>query len=421
MIDSRCVVIVDPCFGGITGHWQNFCMRYRDELSERGYDVTIVGSRIHSEEYVGDSQFIPHFRRGAFEDIGSREKYLYEQQCHMNDLIGLDFESFPESTTFIFPTIYPQFILPILNRINFIVSSDGRNFSFKLIFQFPFGRYGTRKEPTGWLRFVDKLLDVATAELKSKVFGRFGVGENFLYLRNFMASRPILTSGISVSYYAASESLANEFSFLLGFPIKSVPMPAPKRISMTFGDSEQSEERRKCVKVGYFGHSSLEKGLHLLPEIFSEAQALKNILPVVHLNPNRDTEVLKNKILDISRVEVLMGHLSETSLLAAMSAVDIVLLPYDRKKYGNTPSAIFIEAVTLGKVVVIPGDTWMSREAESMGIGYTCFDRFDARAISKALMEAIDKIDRLTSISKASVESVRNRHNVAMSINLLGL
>jgi len=90
---------------------------------------------------------------------------------------------------------------------------------------------------------------------------------------------------------------------------------------------------------------------------------------------------------------------------------DIVLMPYRPEKYRMMPSAIFVQAVCSGKVVVLPAGSHMHREILLRGGGATLFHDHTAPAIRKALWDAIADLDRLSAAAAAAAPAYREVNN----------
>jgi hypothetical protein len=56
-----------------------------------------------------------------------------------------------------------------------------------------------------------------------------------------------------------------------------------------------------------------------------------------------------------------LNNLSSKKYLDHFRKMDLILLPYSHKSYKYRTSGIFIEAVSLGKICIVPDNTWMSQ------------------------------------------------------------
>lgn len=88
-------------------------------------------------------------------------------------------------------------------------------------------------------------------------------------------------------------------------------------------------------------------------------------------------------------VEFLPGGQSPAEYLAAIERADMVLLPYDPVEYHDIVSGIFCEAAAMGKVTIIPAETWMADhilEARAAGV---LFQKRSVDGIVTAVEEAL--------------------------------
>lgn len=95
---------------------------------------------------------------------------------------------------------------------------------------------------------------------------------------------------------------------------------------------------------------------------------------------------------------------------ATLMEVDVVLLPYDRRRYEKSTSGIFVEAITAGKVPLVTQGTWMAFELERFGLGELCLD-WDPECTLKILLDVVTNLELRDRLAKMRSEYV-NYHSL---------
>ncbi|MCI5073518.1 hypothetical protein [Oricola sp.] len=99
----------------------------------------------------------------------------------------------------------------------------------------------------------------------------------------------------------------------------------------------------------------------------------------------------------------MSGDLSARAYYEFLSGLDIVVLPYGQR-YAVHGSGIFIEALMLGKVLVMPSSGWMVELARSLGARPAVFDTLEPADVGAAIRFAVSHFDDLR---QAAVEAAR--------------
>src|SRR4051812_43166747 len=99
------VFIIDPCLGSMTGHWENFCRRFYEELTARGIDVFIICQAQTKPEIISGMNVIPTFNRNPFSNINSQTLFDQESLYFAVDFHGIDKSLFKHGDWLICPTI----------------------------------------------------------------------------------------------------------------------------------------------------------------------------------------------------------------------------------------------------------------------------------------------------------------------------
>ena len=96
------------------------------------------------------------------------------------------------------------------------------------------------------------------------------------------------------------------------------------------------------------------------------------------------------------RVHLHRGEMTQEEYQSAVSRADLVLSPYLPEKYALQTSGVFSEAMAMGKVSVVPADTWMAEMVLKHKGGGVLYPRHEVEAIAEAILTALENLSRLT-------------------------
>lgn len=407
------IFIFDPCFGGMTGHWENYCKRLYHELSERTHAVKVFGSKKYTPEIVGEVDFIPLFTNSTANEIKGIFDLNHQAQGFAADFNKIDMALFQDGDIFIFHSIFPQILPAILDWTKQVLKQ--KKILTTLFFQFP------PAESKVYISSLRKKIYYAfkkywSNQRSNKKMDWLDNNIVRYYQFNSAALSQLVADG-HCQLYSSTDILTKNFSLLFGLPVHNLPMPGPK-INL---QPNVIEKKQSKIKVGYFGHSSLAKGGQFLRFLTESTLArYPSVEFVLHINPNFETEVYLNhfKTLQHSNVHCYFGHLDQEKLQELMEQVDIIILPYSPSKYLTTPSAIFTDAMPFKKVFVLPLNSWACYEAKKHDIGTANFKKFTQSSILAALFEAIDNIEQLKEKSAQGTTSFLNEHNIQTYVDI---
>jgi hypothetical protein len=381
------VVLFDPGLGFASGHWTQYNLRLSNEFGRRGIPVTIYGCRRQEKDMLEGLPVEPLFNEVAWHAFSPEleENFELQRRAIARDLAVIDRSRFGPDTLLEFASLYPGIFAGYLDWLAGFPDEHAPKAAF--IFQFPEGT------------------DVFSSNRRYIDLFRRALPANGGYNR-----LP------SVRFFAGSESLAQRNSVIIGMPVKPLPMMAYHGQLELLSSSEGTIglEPFAGVRIGYFGHASLEKGAQFLEEIVQHAQRkLPNVQFVLHLNYNPDTETILRHLhaRRYPNVKSYWGHLSETEITALRGAVDAVFLPYNRK-YLAAPSMVFTECMVEGKPTIIPDQSSMSYAAYQEDGPVVRFQDYTVESMFAAISEAVSKIKQLKQIAARTAPVWRARHNI---------
>ena len=86
------------------------------------------------------------------------------------------------------------------------------------------------------------------------------------------------------------------------------------------------------------------------------------------------------------RVTLIPERLPDEEYAELLRHVDVVVIPYEGKRYREATSGVFAEALAMGKPVVVTSGTWMAHELRRSG-GGTEFADGDAADLAAKVVE----------------------------------
>ncbi len=185
----------------------------------------------------------------------------------------------------------------------------------------------------------------------------------------------------------ASESLASSFGTLTGERVAVAPMI--KAYPPPWDRTDNS-----TPTIGFLGTPRRDKGVGLLPRIVETCARSHPAFRIVVQLP----EAVRGPAGGWpANVEVLPVGLDRERYFHLLTRLDLVVLPYDRSRFGNMVSGVFAEAVASGAATVVPAGTWMAAMLESGRGAGVVFDDFSVPAIAGAVSRATRKLDLLQS------------------------
>ena len=167
------------------------------------------------------------------------------------------------------------------------------------------------------------------------------------------------------------------------------------------------------LRIGYLGGTRLERGVDLIPGL---VRATRNSLgDRIAWTAQFDPESLSRQtggaldgdiaaMRDDPAVELVEGMVSTGDYFAMLDRMDIVVLPY-RERYEVSGSGVFVEALTLGKVLVVPERGWMAGFARRYGSEPVTFADTTLEAVLAALERAVSGYPDLGATAFAAAET----------------
>jgi glycosyltransferase involved in cell wall biosynthesis len=225
-------------------------------------------------------------------------------------------------------------------------------------------------------------------------------------MRLALAQLRRLTDRYSIRLVTDSRILLREYAELSPLPITELPIPHTPGA----GDGPPSPAPDAPFRVVAPGRSMVTKGLDVLVEAIEELHVTGDLsgfhftlqdYAAAFREPEVSALIGRLRRLDSPQVRIVDQPLSEREYYELLGSADLVALPFRRSVYAASTSGGFVEALAMGKPVVVTADTWMSAELEQAGAGLTCADR-SGSDLARALRAA--RASRETLAARAVAE-----------------
>jgi glycosyltransferase involved in cell wall biosynthesis len=199
-----------------------------------------------------------------------------------------------------------------------------------------------------------------------------------------------------VRFSCLSKAQADEYTLIAGRPC--LPTPTP----FTSADVPLLERASGAAPacLGFLGYARKSKGFELIPGILDTLLGTHpHIRAAIQINGEAaELAELEATIIALEKlaaanpqIRLLRGELEHADYIAALQACDVIVLPYRSKFYPMSPSRIFMDAMNLGKPVILPINTWMSRKVGAWSVG-TVFEGFSSAAVALAVRPVLDDL-----------------------------
>ncbi len=212
---------------------------------------------------------------------------------------------------------------------------------------------------------------------------------------------------------------SNAFSERLGRvtlrPVFTYPIPKSYDLSGGQAEGARAVDPDRPIVVSILGHSREEKGWLLIPEIVRLCTETNPGLSFfIQICPKTMARAWKGSyevMRAMANVEFHHGPATETEYMEFVRQSDIVLLPYDYRRFTGRTSGVFAESVAFGKVTVVPRGSWMAEHLhDGRGAGMV-FEQQTPESVASAVGEAMARIDALTANAEKCADAWRREQN----------
>lgn len=211
-----------------------------------------------------------------------------------------------------------------------------------------------------------------------------------------------------IKLFTDTNELADEYQTYTGLPFELLPIPIRQK---HIPNKLQSVQQRSFISLAFIGDPREEKGFHWLPylvdylakEYFETGKIVLQV-QVSLANPQQPRcasalRILKSYPMNWIKFYGMNEPLKSEDYYALLNQADIILCPYDNKKYKNRSSSILAEAIASGIPTIVPSKTWLALE-QPEGLNITFDDLESFLTKSKKLIDNFEHYQAIASISK---------------------
>jgi glycosyltransferase involved in cell wall biosynthesis len=366
------VVIVDPSLEGEMSHHYFAASALAHELDHLGLPWAVV-SHADASGAVLRLRPLRHFRVSGYHHAPgeSREQEMESTAlCNavaLHDLLRLDRAELEGDDLVFFPAVTANLVLGIAQWLATFPPRRAPAFGLCLMFQLDWHVSGRRSD----------------------------VGE--LFYRQAFPFVPAALRG-RVVYTCETDGLAAEYEPLVGARPLVAPIPTVQHL--LGGDEVDGVEERP---VAFLGYAKAEKGFHLLPDVVARVRRARPHTRFVVQVMGHDAALIERVTTALrahgDAVRLVEGPVAAPRMVELMRQSGLVLLPYDPATYRTRGSAIFTEARSVGRPMVLPARTAIGDEGVRSGLA-EAFDAFDAPGVADAVLRALTRREALAAAAR---------------------
>ena len=371
------------------GHHYHLDQDLRNALDKRQIKTRIFGTKNLHVEIIDELDAVPFFSADLYGTSRSNkqtaEDYIEDfetlNQIYFDDLNRLDKSEIDSEDVLLFHTIRHNqikglgkwlnsfgdklpYIVMIVPFCDFLLTIDGRNVGGELY------REAFREFPKG-----EKILITSTEDKICKIYEGFA-----------------------------------------GQKVHEIPVPITD-----FSHRQISQNHNERLRITYLGFGRAGKGTTLLPPVVRRTLSKhKNVEFHIQISPLNEFQKVYDALKDLGdNITLYTDNLTEEVYRNLMDQADIMLMPYKPISYEYSTSGVFTESMALGKVVVVPNNTWLSRELEKYNGGGVTFESDKIKQIYDALDGAISGFDLLSAKARESSLEFKAWHNVSSFLDVI--
>ena len=374
--------IIDPGLAGIGGHYYSLNLAIAKQLSNIGIEVVTYGKQ--GAEIINEHlNFRPTFRFDVFQEIPaqSANSYVVENFFTLNKIFFEDLSSISSLEMSKDDVVYFGGITQ--NQINAVAD---------WVLSLP---ENSRPRVIITLRFLN-------SRMLHNLNRGFAPQIEYLYHQSLQRLKHVHKRTVLV---ADTEALCQSYRAISGLEVTLVPEPLG---GFTFSENLSLQNHIKNdLQILYIGNISPYKGLELLPEIAEKvltATDTTNFVIQINADPDSDKAQLIKPVSEKfpGRIKIIYGALSMEEYLDTMSKADIVLLPYHPAYYSFGGSGVFIEAASMGKIIVVTAGTFIDGQAKEHDLPVSFAERYSSESFISTLLSAINDLPMLKKLARIS-------------------
>ncbi len=180
-----------------------------------------------------------------------------------------------------------------------------------------------------------------------------------------------------VMFYTDTEDLVQRHNTLSSIQFIQLAIPFRQEKLREFSEKR---DPNKPIHLVYLGDARPEKGYHYLPDLVEKLweDYIHNRKVKFTIQSNFNIAGGELGILEArlkleqypsSQISLIKNPMTADDYYQLLVDADIVILPYDSKSYQVRTSGVLTESLAAGKPVVVPANTWLSKQVDSSRAG----------------------------------------------------
>ena len=215
---------------------------------------------------------------------------------------------------------------------------------------------------------------------------------------------------------AVSQFMDDPRENILGVTLHKFPLPKYYASKQPCQGIETN--RASTLTISFLGQVDSRKNSRLLPDIIQRVnEQATNIAFFVQCYP--EGEYALKLAVEISRrlstkdnVTISKQQLETEEYFSVLENSDIIVLPYNEKKYRHITSGVLAEAIAFGIPCVVPANTWSEKALEySNGAGVS-FSEDSISGIAEAIQKCMVNIEHLRQKGQAAARQWREEQSI---------
>jgi hypothetical protein len=241
------------------------------------------------------------------------------------------------------------------------------------------------------LPFIDMLVEwVIKKNYRYNIFlelptllGNYKNNKNLIFeKKRYNVIKSLLKNKKNIFFISHFKETSERLKKLLNPKIKYFNYPLDLR---DYKIKKNNFKEDQIIKIGFLGQQRVNKGLKLLPKIIKNLSLYKNLKITVH-DPYKNLSTdFKKKYLNL-KIDTITYEYKD--FINYLNSFDLIVLPYNPKRYKYSYSSIMIDSILLEKVVIGPNNTILSNMISSKNKNFF-FDKWTHKCIVMKILELI--------------------------------
>jgi len=390
------VVLLDPGLQSAIGHHYNLDLGLVGELRRLGVSYRLfvhkgvtpsLAERLGAEPHF---DFHPYVRASLDKYIADFDDYFSLNERAYVDLLSLSEKADLSDALVVIHTATNRMLLGIARWL----SASGLPPSSRLAIVLP---------------HVSGLADDGTLSLDATLYRH--------------AFNQLRVHGRQIALMTLSELQAREFQMLAELPVEVMPYPNPASVWVRNRVLPKRPMRSKR-RILFCGEATPRKGFHLLTDIIRAVGAARSDVEfAVQLNGWQSDSARMAEFQKFARArydtKTITGFVDEDGYYQLVEDADAILLPYQSLVYRKGTSAVFEEAMYLGKPAIVPPETMMAQQLRPHPDAGLVANAHDAAAFARAVLALAADYPRFAAGAAAAGQAWRARDGMDRFIGFL--